>query len=168
MRGAGLLGVALGAGLLAGVALDLLTDVVARYGPQGDSWSFRGNGALVVPFGLGPAVVAGAWTALVLHYRGSARWRTLGIGAGLVGAAFVVAGVVAIILFGSAGQRASDRLSLLPPAWMVAAPVLASVLRVPGRPAARLPLPHAATGVVFPVALVAGFYAATLVVSPGS
>ena len=168
MQGARLLGVALGAGLLAGVALDVLTYVVARYGPQGDSWSFRGNGALVVPFGLGPAVVAGAWTALVLHYRGSARWRTLGIGAGLVGAAFVVAGVAAIILFGSAGQRASERLSLLPLAWMGVAPVLAGVLRVAGRPATRLPLAHVAAGVVFPVALAAGFYAAALVVSPGS
>ena len=168
MRATKLLGVALGTGLLAGVVLDVLTYVLARYGPQGDSWSFRGNGALVVPVGLGPAVVAGAWAALVLRSRGVARWRTLGIAAGLVGAAFVVAGVAAIILFGSAGQRASDRLSLLPLAWMVAAPVLASVLRVPGRPAARLPLAHVAAGVVFPVALVAGFYVATLVVSPGS
>ena len=168
MRGAGLLGVALGAGLLAGVALDLLTDVVARYGPRGDSWSFRGNGALVVPIGLGPAVVAGAWTALVLHSRGSARWRSLGSGAGLVGAAFVVAGVAVLLLGGSAGQRASDRLSLVPLAWMAVAPVLAGVLRAAGRPAARLPLAHLAAGVLFPVALAAGFYAAGLVVSPGA
>ena len=168
MRGAGLLGVALGGGLLAGVALDVVTYVVARYGPQGDSWSLRGNGALVVPFGLGPAVLAGAWTALVLHSRGSARWRSLGIGAALVGAAFVVAGAAVLPLFGSAAQRASDRLSLVPLAWMGVAPVLAGVLRVAGRPAARLPLVHVAAAVLFPVALAAGFYAAGLVVSPGA
>jgi hypothetical protein len=168
MRATRLLGVALGTGLLAGVALDVLTYVLARYGPQGESWSFRGNGALVVPFGLGPAVVAGAWTALVLRSRGSARWRLLGIVAGLVGAAFVIASVAALILFGSAGQRASNRLSLFPLAWMVIAPVLAGALRVLGKPAPRLPLAHVAAGVVFPVALAAGFYAAALVVSPGS
>ena len=168
MRVTRLLGVALGGGLLAGVALDVLTAVVARSGPQGDGWSFRGNGALVVPFGLGPAVVAGAWSALVLRARGAARWRALGLGGGLVGAAFVVAGVAALLLFGPAGQRASDWLSLLPLAWMGIAPVLAGVLRVAGRPTARSPLAHVAAGVAFPIALVAGFYVAMLVVAPGS
>ena len=73
-----------------------------------------------------------------------------------------------LVLFGSAGQGASNWLSLLPLAWMGIAPVLAGVLRVAGRPTARSPLAHVAAGVAFPVALAAGFYAAGLVVAPGS
>ncbi len=60
MKDLKLLSMVLGSGLLAGIALDLVTYLVARYGPQGDSWSFRGNRALIVPVGLGPAVLAGA------------------------------------------------------------------------------------------------------------
>ncbi len=41
MRVFALLGWAILIGLLAGVFLDVLTFLVARYGPQGDSWSFR-------------------------------------------------------------------------------------------------------------------------------
>jgi hypothetical protein len=72
-----LLAAVLGAGPLAGVGLDLLTFAVPRYGPQGGdaaAWSFRGTGALIVPFGLGPAVLAGAWTALVLRARRATQW----------------------------------------------------------------------------------------------
>ena len=173
-KGARLLGVALGAGLLAGVTLNLLTFLVARYGPSGSDgapWSLRGNGALVVPFGLGPALLAGAWTALVLHYRSAARWLTWGVGAGLVGAAFVLAGVAALILFGSAGPSVSMSMSLITLAWMCLAPVVAGALRVGGRPAERTPaalVAHSMAGVMFPVALVAGLFAAGVVLPPGS
>jgi hypothetical protein len=71
---AALLWSVLGAGLVAGVVLEVITFLVARYGPSGGggdgpAWSLRGNGALIIPFGLGPAVIAGGWTSLVLHYR---------------------------------------------------------------------------------------------------
>src|SRR5580704_761759 len=71
-------------GVVAGVFLDVATFLVARYGPEADSFSYRGNGALAVPFGLGPAILAGAWVALVLRYRGFARWKEIGLAAGLV------------------------------------------------------------------------------------
>ena len=61
------------------------------------AWSFRGNGALVVPFGVGPAMLAGGWTALVLHGRISLRWLWWSIAAGLTGVAVVLASVAATI-----------------------------------------------------------------------
>jgi hypothetical protein len=60
---------ALAGGVLVGVGLEVLTWWLAAYGPQGDGWSLRGNGALVVPFGLGPAVLVGGWIAFALHAR---------------------------------------------------------------------------------------------------
>jgi len=94
-------------GLLTGIALDLLTFVIARYGPQGGDeapWSFRGNGALVVPFGLGPVCAAAGWTALVLCARGVKRWRRWTVATGLVGALIALVSVGVLISFGSAGQ----------------------------------------------------------------
>ena len=171
IKGIRLLSRALGSGLLAGIALDLVTYLVAWYGPQGDSWSFRGNGALIVPVGLGPAVLAGAWTALVLHYRASPRWLLGSVGAGLVGATFVVASIVVIILFGSAGLRLSDSMTVIIMAWMVVAPVLAAVLPVTGRPHERtlwILVVHVIAAVLFPVALAVGLLAAGRVLPPGS
>ena len=128
--------------MLAGVALDILAWWVARYGPSGNSWSFRGNGALIVPIGLGAAVLAGSWTALVLHSRSVSRWRTLGIVAGAVGALLVAVSAAALIVFGSAGQRLSDSMTTIILLWTVLAPALALLWRQSGGPP-RKPLMHA-------------------------
>src|SRR5438445_10815867 len=95
-------------GLLAGVLLDVGTFLVARYGPQADGWSFRGNGALAIPFGLGPAILAGAWVALVLRYRGFPRWKLLGLAAGLVGVGFLLISVLVLVAFHSAARDVSS------------------------------------------------------------
>ena len=170
MKDLKLLSMVLGSGLLAGIALAIMTFLVARYGPQGDSWSFRGNGALIVPVGLGPAVLAGVWTALVLHYRSSPRWLMVSVGAGLVGALFVVASI-AVILFGSAGLRLSNSFIISNLAWMVVAPVLAAVLPVAGRSherTLRILVVHVAAAVLFPVALAGGLLPASRVLPPGA
>ena len=97
-KGIRLLVVALGIGLLAGCLLAVLTSLVARSGPQGDGWSFRGNGALIVPFCLGPAVLAGAWAALALHYERSPQ-GSLGslVVHVLAGMLFPIATVIGIV-----------------------------------------------------------------------
>src|SRR3954452_9148729 len=80
-------------GLLLGAGLGVLTFVVARYGPvspDGAPWSFRGNGALIVPFGLGPALLAGGWTAVLLHGRTGVHWLRWGIGVFFLGTVLVV------------------------------------------------------------------------------
>ena len=140
---------ALGAGLLAGIALDVLTVLVARYGPSGSGWSFLGNGALVVPFGLGPAVLAGAWTALVVHDRSAARWLPWGVAAGLVSAILVLASSAVVILFDRAGAGLSQGLFLVDLAWMVMAPVLTGMLRVIHRPGERRLVRHVVAGECF-------------------
>ena len=65
-------------GLGSGVALWLLTTLLSRSTISGNGWSLAGNGALIIPFGLGPAVVAGGWTAIILRMRGHPRWLQLG------------------------------------------------------------------------------------------
>src|SRR6266481_2902498 len=45
-------------GVVAGLCLWVLTIAISRGNISGNGWSLSGNGALVVPFGLGPALVA--------------------------------------------------------------------------------------------------------------
>ena len=58
-------------GFVLGAAISVLAFYVARYGPSGGNWSFKGNGALAV-YPAFPAVMAAGWTGLVLHARGAA------------------------------------------------------------------------------------------------
>jgi hypothetical protein len=155
-------------GLIAGSILGLLTAWMAGSGPVGDGWSFRGNGALLVPLGLGPALLAGAWTALALRYRGVGRWRSLGVATTVIGALPAVASVLVLVLFGRSGQRVSDALTLPALAWPVLAPLIAAVRPVAGPPAARVgPLVIVLAAVAFTIFLVAGFAGTEVVVSPG-
>jgi hypothetical protein len=158
-------------GLALGVAVELLTVVVARYGPSGGDglpWSFRGNGALVVPFGVGPAVLAAAWTALVLRARGAPRWLGGGAIVGLIGCGLVGSSILLLVVFGSAAQRLSDLLVYPTWIWMASAPVLAMLVPVRGTSAPRKKTVHILAGALFAVVLPTAFLAAELVVSPGS
>ena len=156
-------------GLLAGVLLDVAAFFVARYGPEADGWSFRGNGALAVPFGVGPAILAGAWAALVLRYRGFARWLQLGAGAALVGIAFVMVSVLVLVLFNSAAMGVSSSMTFFILAWTVLAPVVAGFVRGPkAQPDLLRLLAHAGAGLAFLVTAAAAFYASGLMLAPGS
>jgi hypothetical protein len=161
-----LLGWALLIGALAGVLLDVATFLVARYGPQADGWSFRGNGALAVPFELGPAILAGAWTALAFRNRGFERWLVFGLAAGLIGTGFLLLSVLALVLFGSATAAASSNaLTLLTFGWMVVAPWLARFVRAPADQVRR---GHVMAGALFAITLVVVFSVSGLVLAPGS
>ena len=165
-----LIRLALVVGLVAGVLIEVLTFLVARYGPSasdGAPWSFRGNGALVIPFGLGPAVLAGAWTAIVLHFRGSTRWLQLGIAAGVIGALLVLASAAVITLPGAAAG-VSQALFLVLIIWTVAAPVAAAFVPTSGRRNSRGPWSHLVAAAGLTVSLVAGFGLASNVLPPGS
>lgn len=156
-------------GLLAGVILDLTAYWVALAGPSGDGWSFRGNGALVVPLGLGPAVLGGGWSALVLLQRRAERWIGIGIATALVGAVPVVASVGVLVLLGRAGQILSDRLTVLMFAWPAVSVILAAVVPV-SRSARQAPGRWATAmgAALFTLALAAGFAAAAGVLPPGT
>jgi hypothetical protein len=125
------------AALASGIALDALSWWLARSGPEasgGVPWSLRGNGAIIVPLGIGPSLLAGTWTALALHARAVRRWVAFGVGAGLLGLALVLAGMLALIGWGStaSGQVAANWLFLGVFGWMFVAPLLAVVARPGG------------------------------------
>src|SRR5438876_11844306 len=72
-------------GVIAGVLLWVLTIVLSRSNISGNGWALSGNGVLIIPFGVGPAVVAGGWTAIILPMRGLRCSLGLGMASGLVG-----------------------------------------------------------------------------------
>lgn len=164
-----LIGSAAVLGLVAGAVLDVVAFLIARYGPQADGWSFRGNGALAIPFGLGPAVLAGFWAALVFRYRGFASWPLLGLAAGLVGTAFLLISVLVLVMFNSAAMDASSAMTFFILGWLVVAPVLAALIPAQTRSQRSGQLPaHLGAGAVLTVVFFVAFFVAGLVLAPGS
>lgn len=158
---------AVAGGLIAGSLLDVLTYWLARAGPVGDGWSLRGNGALVVPVGLGPAVLAGAWAGLILRYRGAARWLSSGIGATVIGALPAVSSVLVLVIFGSSAQGVSDFLTLPAVLWPALALLLAVIIPLKGGRRGDA-LVHALAAMAFTIGLVVGFSAVGASLPPGS
>src|SRR4030081_3020686 len=99
-------------GLIAGICLWLLTIAVSRGHVSGDGWSLSGNGVLIVPFGIGPAVVAGGWAATILRMRGHPRWLPLGIGSAFISLALTAASLLSLVLFGPKGRDAGAAVAL--------------------------------------------------------
>jgi hypothetical protein len=168
MWGSRAVAVMAGIGLAGGILLGALTYLLATAGPSGPGWSLRGNGALIVPFGLGPAVLAAGWTAIACHFRALPNWVTLGLGAGLVGVALVAASLVALAIGGSVGTAISAVLSLLAGVWMFVAPLLAGFLPAPGKGRSDGLGVHLLAALVLVIAVVAGFYVTERVLPPGS
>ena len=168
-RAAILIFVTILAGVVLGGAVSVLAFYVARYGPSGGTWSFKGNGALVVYTAV-PAVLAGGWTALVVHARGSRAWPILGLGAGLVGLVIAVAGAVVLPL-SSAGDAAntlgSTIASIALVGWMLAAPVAAALIPLKGDGRSGV-VSHAVAGVVWLIAAAAGVVVVGIVLPAGS
>jgi hypothetical protein len=165
---AGLAAVAV-AGLVTGVLLGLMTSLLTASGPSGQGWSLRGNGALIVPFGLAPALVAAGWAATVAHFRSLPYWPVLGALAGLVGVGLVVVSFAAIVVGGPSGAAVSAVATLLVPLWTVAASLIVSLLPARGAPrdsgGAGV---HLLAALVLLVAMAAGFYLAELAFPPRS
>ena len=144
-------------GLIGGLLLGVLTDLVARYGPSGSGWSLRGNGALFVPLGIGPAVVGGGWTALALRSAHRERWWQLGVVAGLVGVALIGIGIGKLFVLGL-GAGWLDTVTLLAAwAWTVIAPLAALIVT---RGSDREVFWHLTAVLMLPLTVVGGFLAA--------
>ncbi len=166
-----MLGAVLGAAVLAGFVLDVLTFVLARYGPQGSDgapWSFRGNGALIVPFGLGPAVLAGAWTALALRARGVERWQAWGVIAAAAGATLIASSILLPMVFGTPALVVSSLMVVPVWVWIVCAPIVAMVVPLRHVPARGERSLHVLAAGIFGVAFVAAFFLAARILPPGS
>ncbi|HET7419175.1 MAG TPA: hypothetical protein VFL27_02210 [Candidatus Dormibacteraeota bacterium] len=122
------MGIALGAGLLFGALISLAAFLLARYGPTGGDWSFRGNGALAA-YALVPALLAAGWTAVALHHR-RRPWIALASGAGLVGMAVAAVDAALLPFFGPGADQTLGPIVLVAlVTWTAVAPALA--LRLP-------------------------------------
>ncbi len=159
-RDAGFTGLIALLGVIAGVLLWIVTIVLSNSRLSGNGWSLSGNGALIVPFGIGPAVVAGGWTAIILRMRGHRRWLPLGIASGLVGLALTAGSLLSLIVFGSAGRDAGATASLffgfLLYAWLLASVIVAAMIRAPDPKRYGPPFWSIAAILLLPVTLVGG------------
>jgi hypothetical protein len=148
------------AGALTGILLWLLTIVVSRWGLSGNGWALSGNGALIIPFGLGPAVVAGGWAAIILRMRGHPGWLQLGIGSGLVGLALTAGSLLSLIAFGPAGRDAGATASLffgfLLYGWLLASAIVGAMIPAPDPERRGPPLWSIGAILLLPVTLIAG------------
>jgi hypothetical protein len=147
-------------GVIAGVLLWVLTIVLSSSRLSGNGWALSGNGALIIPFGIGPAVVAGGWAAIILRMRGHRRWLQLGIGSGLIGLALTAGSLLSLIAFGPAGRDAGATASLffgfLLYGWLLASAIVAAMIRAPDPARQGPPFWSIAAILLLPVTLIAG------------
>jgi len=152
-------------GVLAGLCLWVLTIAVSRSHLSGDGWSLSGNGALVVPFGLGPAIVAGGWAGVILRMRGHPRWWQLGFGSALIGLALVAAILFSIVLFGprsrDAGAAASLFFGFVLYGWLLGSAIVAALIPAPDPDRPGPPFWSIASILLLPITLIAGCEAGT-------
>jgi hypothetical protein len=133
-RTAPALSAALVLGVVAGATVSVLAFYLARYGPSGEGWSFRGNGALAA-FTVVPAILAAGWSAVIAYYRGRSGWLAFGLAAGLIGLALALADASLLPLFGAAfDQTLGAILLVVLLLWAFVAPVIAAATSGPVRP----------------------------------
>ncbi|HET7465926.1 MAG TPA: hypothetical protein VFL29_04620 [Candidatus Dormibacteraeota bacterium] len=157
----------LGAGIAFGALVSVTAFLLARYGPDGDSWSFRGNGALAA-YSLIPALLAGGWTALVMHQRGR-PWLTPGLAAAAVGIALAVLDAALLPVFGRAGDQIAGPVLLLAlAAWSVVAPAGAALLNRASTPGSRPVITSIAAAGLWVVGLAAGVVLIGIAIPAGS
>jgi hypothetical protein len=161
-------GIAAIGGLLAGILLWMLTTALSRSQIAGNGWSLSGNGALVVPFGIAPAIVAAGWTAIVLRMRAHPRWKSLGIASGLVGLFLLGASLLSLVVFGAKGREAGASASVLFGfflyGWLIISAILAAVIPAPDAPTGRWPIWSLLALLLLPLAMIAGCEAGTQVI----
>ena len=153
--------------VLAGALISVLAFLVARYGPAGDGWSFRGNGALAV-YTLLPVVLTAGWTAIVLRARSVRSWLVLALGAGVVSLLIALLDSLLIPLFGTGADATLGAALLIAlVAWMVVAPALAT--RIPAAGSAFVSVAsNVAAVAVWLVGALAGLIVVGYVIPAGS
>jgi hypothetical protein len=159
-RDPGFTGVIALLGVIAGVLLWILTTVLSRSNISGNGWALSGNGSLIIPFGLGPAVVAGGWAAIILRMRRHPRWLQLGMASGLVGLAITAGILLSLIAFGPAGRDAGATAALffgfLLYGWLLVSAIAAAMIRAPDPARHSPPFWSIAAILLLPITLIAG------------
>ena len=152
-------------GLVAGLCLWILTIAVMRGRLSGDGWSLSGNGALIVPFGIGPALVAGGWAAIILRMRDHPHWLRLGIGSALIGLGLAAASLLSIVALGPQGRDAGTTGSLffgfLLYGWLLGSAIIAALIPAPDPDRRGPPLWSIAALILLPITMIAGCEAGT-------
>jgi hypothetical protein len=155
-------------GLVTGGGVAVLAFLLARYGPAGPGWSFRGNGALAA-YAVVPASLAGGWVAVVLRARSHRRWLAWGAAAGIVGLAIGAADAALLPVLGPMADSAAGLVLLLAlAAWAALAPILAATLPIPGATAWSGVLPHLLTAAGWCTGNLAGLIVVGLALPAGS
>lgn len=163
-----LFGVTLGLGLVAGASISLLAFYLARYGPEGDGWSFRGNGALQA-LTVVPPVLAAGWTALVLRCRSHPAWLRLGLGAGAVGLILAAIDASLLPVLGELGDIVAGGITLVAlAAWTLVAPAIATTFPKSSAGPPRAVALHVLAGAALLAAIIAGLIVTEMVFPPGS
>ena len=133
---------------------------------SGNGWSLSGNGALIIPFGLGPAIVAAAWAAIILRMRGHPRWLQLGGASGLVGLVLLGGGLLPVVVLGAGTRDTAATASLffgfLLYGWLLASPIAAAMIPAPDPPRPAPPFWSIAAIMLVPLTLIAGCEAGEL------
>ncbi|HEY9286920.1 MAG TPA: hypothetical protein VIT43_02745 [Candidatus Dormibacteraeota bacterium] len=149
-----------GGGLLAGLLLWLLSVAVSHAHITGNGWSLAGNGILIIPFGLGPAIVSAAWAAIILRLRCHPRWLELGLGSGLIGLLLLLGSFLSLVLFGARnrdlGATGSLFFGFLLYGWILGSGITAGLVPAPDPPRAQPPWWSIAAMLLMPVTLIAG------------
>jgi hypothetical protein len=152
-------------GLVAGVVLWVLTIAATRAHLSGDGWSLSGNSALIIPFGIGPALVAGGWAGVILRMRGHPRWLLLGIGSALIGLAIMAASLLSLMVFGpqrrDAGAAAALFFGFVLYGWLLGSAIVAALIRAPDPDRRGPPFWSIGAMLLLPVTLIAGCEAGT-------
>jgi hypothetical protein len=147
-------------GLAAGLCLWALTMAVSRGRVSGPGWSLAGNSALIIPFGIGPAIVAAGWAGTVLRMRGHPRWLRLAIGTGLVGLALAAASLLSLVAFGpqarDAGATASLFFGFLLYGWPLGSAIVAALIPAPDPDRGGPPFWAITAILVLPVTVIGG------------
>ena len=151
--------------MIAGLLIGIITILLSRSQISGNGWSLSGNAALVVPFGIGPAVVAGGWSAIVLRMRDHPRWILLGLISGRFGLVLVSASFLALIVFGPSardvGATGALFFGFLLYGWLLGGPIVAALIDAPDPERRSPPIGSIVAILVMPVSLIAGCAATT-------
>ena len=157
----------LAGGMMGGAMVSLLAFLLARYGPAGGDWSFRGNGALAA-YSLGPALLAGGWTSAVLHHHGR-RWLGLAAGAAAGGVGLALLDAILLPVFGVGADQTVGPVVLLGlAAWAVVGPLVAWWLSRRAQPPALSPAVSIAAAALWAAGVAAGLFVTGMAIPAGS